>query len=377
MSSTLLPIKSVQKIIKPLFLISFVLNLDFVYAASEDELLAQAREIHARVLVLDTHVDIPVNFATGAHDPGRVDAQVNLASMRTGGMDAAFFIVYVGQGVRDEAGYFAAKADALAKFDAIHRMANDLYPEQIGLARSVAELQALHASGKLVALIGVENGYAIGRDIKLLEEFRDRGARYFGLVHNGHNDLGDSAQALERLGDLQEEHGGLSAFGYEVVAELNRLGMLVDISHVSKATMMDATLHSRVPVIASHSSVNGVFEHPRNLDDEQLQAIKQNGGVVQIVAFDTYLGEGRGSTVSDLVDHIDYLVDLIGIEHVGIASDFGGGGGVIGWNNASETLNVTLELLRRGYAEEHIALIWGQNVLRIMAAAEAAAESTE
>jgi len=345
-----------------------------LYAASEDDMLQRAREIHERVMALDTHVDIPLNFATSEHDPLDADAQVNLQKMRSGGLDTAFFIVYVGQQERNQGNYIDAKADALNKFDAIHRMV-ELYPDEIGFAATAAEARNLYNEGKRVAMIGVENGFSIGQDLDLLAEFRARGASYFGLVHNGHNDIGDSAQPQERLGDAIAEHGGLSDFGYQVVEELNRLGILVDISHVSKQTMLDATRHSVAPIIASHSSVNGVYEHPRNLDDEQLQAIKDNGGVVQIVAFDTYLNAGRGTaSVNELVDHIDYAVERMGIQHVGISSDFGGGGGIAGWNGADETFNVTLELLRRGYTEAEIAMIWSGNVLRIMATAEALAD---
>lgn len=340
------------------------------FAASEDDLLAQAQAIHQRVMALDTHVDIPLNFATSEHDPLDADAQVNLLSMRSGGLDTVFFIVYVGQQERNDMNYLDAKADALNKFDAIHRMI-ELYPDEIALAYTAAEASAFHAEGKLVAMIGVENGFSIGQDISLIEEFSLRGARYMGLVHNGHNDIGDSAQAQERLNDVSEEHGGLSDYGYQVVEELNRVGILVDISHVSKQTMLDAVNHSQVPIIASHSSVDGVFVHPRNLDDEQLLAIRDNGGVVQIVAFDGYINEGMGTaSVNGLVDHIDYAVDLIGVEHVGISSDFGGGGGIPGWNNADETINVTLELVRRGYTEEEISMIWSGNVLRILREAE-------
>lgn len=334
--------------------------------SAEDDLLAQARAIHERVMTLDTHVDIPLNFATSEHMPLDADAQVNLQKMRAGGLDTAFFIVYVGQEARTPVNYLNAWADALAKFDAIHRMVA-LYPDEIGFAYSAADARRLHGQGKLIAMIGVENGFSIGRDLSVLAEFKRRGASYFGLVHNGNNDIGDSAQPQERLGDNGPEHGGLSEFGYQVVDELNRLGILVDISHVSKQTMLDATRHSAVPIIASHSSVNGIYVHPRNLDDEQLEAIRENGGVVQIVAFDTYLNEGRGTaSVSELVDHIDYAVEKMGIEHVGISSDFGGGGGIDGWNGADETLNVTLELLRRGYTEEEIGMIWSGNVLRIL-----------
>lgn len=355
---------------KQFFSLILLISTCTSFAASEDELINRAQAIHERVMALDTHVDIPLNFATSEHDPLDAEAQVNLLRMRRGGLDTAFFIVYVGQQERTEMNYLDAKADALNKFDAIHRMV-ELYPDEIGLAYTAEDASALHAEGKLVAMIGVENGFSIGQDISLIEEFSQRGARYMGLVHNGHNDIGDSAQAQERLNDELEEHGGLSEYGYRVVEELNRVGILVDVSHVSKQTMLDALNHSRAPIIASHSSVNGVFVHPRNLDDEQLFAIKANGGVVQIVAFDNYLNEGRGTaSVSELVDHIDYAVNLIGIEHVGISSDFGGGGGIAGWTNADETFNVTLELVRRGYSEEEISMIWSGNVLRILTAAE-------
>lgn len=338
-------------------------------AASEEQLVEQAHAIHERVMTLDTHVDIEMNHATSTFMPGSGAAQVNLDTMEAGGLDAAFFIVFVPQTVRNADGYLAARADALAKFDAIHRMA-DLYPERIGLATTAAEARTIHAQGKLVALIGMENGYLIGKDLSLLQTYRDKGARYLTLVHNGHNDIGDSAQPSVPLGDMQAEHGGLSEFGYQVVAELNRLGILVDISHVSKDTMLQATRHSRAPVIASHSGAAAVFRHARNMDDEQLLALRDNGGVVQIVAFNTYLKEGGNASVAELVDHIDHAVQLIGIEHVGISSDFGGGGGVSGWNGAGETFNVTLELVRRGYPEEDIAKLWGGNVLRILEAAE-------
>jgi membrane dipeptidase len=189
-------------------------------------------------------------------------------------------------------------------------------------------------------------------------------------VHNGHNDIGDSAQPQPMLGDMPTEHGGLSEFGGQVVDELNRLGILVDVSHVAKTTMMQATRRSKAPVIASHSGAAGMYKHARNMDDEQLLALRDNGGVVQIVAFNTYLKQGGNASVSDLVDQIDYAVKLIGIDHVGISSDFGGGGGITGWANAGETFNVTLELVRRGYSEDDIAKLWGGNVLRILEAAE-------
>ena len=380
---------------------------------------AVATEIQDSILTLDSHIDIPFDFATETDDPAsRPTAQVDLESMRKGGLKAGFFIVYVGQGARDEAGYAKAREDAQTKFDAIRRMATTLYPDQIGLATSAEEVEQLRGEGKLVALIGIENGYTIGQDLSLIETYREQGGLYMTLVHNGHNDIGDSAQPRERLGDEATEHGGLSEFGRQVVREMNRVGMMVDISHVSKDTMLQASELSVAPVIASHSSVNAVYRHARNLDDDQLDAIKANGGVVQIVAFDSYLkaipeekrasltglrealgltspeafrnmdeatranySQGRaminqkwpGAAVSDLVDHIDYTVKRIGIDHVGIASDFGGGGGIAGWNHALETFNVTLELVRRGYSREDIGKLWGENLLRVMREVDATA----
>jgi membrane dipeptidase len=357
----------------PLLLALLTLLMSSNSPAAEDELLARARAIHERVLTLDTHVDIPLNFATSEFIPATAIAQVNLQNMREGGLDAAFFIVYTGQTPRNDTGYAGAKADAAAKFSAIHRMVELQHEGQIALATTADEVRSLHAQGKLVALIGMENGYVIGKDLSLLEHYREQGARYLTLVHNGHNDIGDSAQPQARLADVQEEHGGLSAFGEEVIRELNRLGIIVDISHVSRQTMLDATSLSTAPVIASHSGVKAVFDHPRNLDDEQLLALKQNGGVVQLVAFDVYLKQGGGATISDFVDHIDHAVQLIGIDHVGISSDFGGGGGIQGWTNAGETFNVTRELVRRGYSEADIGKIWSGNTLRILEAAEKAA----
>jgi membrane dipeptidase len=357
---------------------SLLITVASMANAADQELEVRARTIHDRVLAIDTHADIPLNFASSEFMPANAaDAQVTLDNMKSGGLDAAFFIVYVGQSPRTAENYLKAKADALAKFDAIHRMTDWLYSDRIGLATTAAEARALHAQGKLVALIGMENGYVIGKDLSLLEEFRRRGARYLTLVHNGHNDLGDSAQAREQFGDKgPEEHGGLSAFGEQVVAELNRLGILVDVSHVSKQTMLEATRLSKAPVIASHSGASGAFPHARNMDDEQLLALKENGGVIQLVAFNSYLKSDGTADVSTFVDHIDYVVKLIGVDHVGISSDFGGGGGVAGWNNAGETFNVTLELVRRGYSEEDIASIWGGNVLRILEQAEQASSLT-
>ncbi len=370
---------------------------------------ARARAIHARVLTIDTHADIPFNFASDSVDPLDADRQVNLEKMRAGGLDAAFFIVYVGQSERTAANYAQAEADAMTKFDAIHRMTEDMYPDQIELAYSADDVERINRDGRLVAAIGIENGFVIGRDLSLLARYQELGARYITLAHGGHNDIADSATPRENLGDGEEEHGGLSDFGEEVVAEMNRVGIMVDVSHISKNAALHAMRVSRAPVVASHSSTRSVADHPRNMDDETLRALRENGGVVQIVAlggyvkvrpeydagrdalwqemgiggfadfraldgprrteYDRRIGELEAqypaATVSDFVDHIDHAVETIGIDHVGISSDFDGGGGIDGWNDASESEAVTVELVRRGYSEEEIGKLWGGNLLRV------------
>jgi membrane dipeptidase len=371
----------------------------------QKQLVERARAIQDSVITIDTHDDIPGNFATADVDPVDAERQVNLTKMKDGGLDVAFFAVFVGQTPRTPENYEKAKADAMEKFGAIHRMAEDMYPGLVEIAYKPADVQRIHEHGKRVAAIGIENGYVIGKDIGLVQKYYDLGARYMTLAHTRNNDICDSSTDPDG-----PEHHGLSEFGKKVVAEMNRVGMMVDVSHVSKECMMQATALSKAPVIASHSSTSALANVPRNMDDEQLEAVKKNGGVVQIVAFDSYVKapapeklaaidslrkefgvEGRGglrsmpadkraiydgrmaeiqtkwpeATLEEFVNHIDHAVKLIGIDHVGISSDFDGGGGVKGWNDASETLNVTTELVKRGYTVEQIRKLWGGNVLRV------------
>ena len=404
--------RTIQSILTPLILFGLISCQGNYASKSEDELMKKAKEIHARILTIDTHDDIPPNFATDEVDPG-VDGsrQVDLPNMKSGGLDVAFFIVYVGQTERTPENYQEAKDAAMVKFNAIHRMTEEMYPDKIELAHSADDIERINQSGKLVACIGIENGYVIGKDLSLLQKYYDLGARYITLAHGGHNDICDSATPRENLGDGESEHNGVSEFGKEVIAEMNRLGIMVDVSHISKKAMLDAVALTKSPVIASHSSARALCDHPRNLDDEQLLALKENGGVMQTVAFRRYvkedvpekiaardsIWEAMGITsfsalrdlsdekrteyraslseldekwpsanVKDFVDHIDHAVKLIGIDHVGISSDFDGGGGVDGWNNAGESLNLTVELVRRGYSEEDIAKLWGGNLLRVL-----------
>jgi membrane dipeptidase len=360
-------------------------------------------------VTLDTHIDIPLDYATDGTDPLTADLQVNLTKMAAGGLDAGFFIVFVGQTARTPEGYAQAAADAETKFAAIHRMAEQLYPERIELAYSAGDVSRIASRDKLVAAIGIENGYSLGQNLEMLDRFYELGARYVGLVHDGDNDLARSARPRPELGDAAAPDTGVTALGAEAIARMNRLGIMVDVSHGSKQTALDAMRLSAAPVIASHSSVASVNLHPRNMDDETLLALKADGGVVQIVAFDAYLkpqpeekaaavralrervGLTAGSprslppdrraiydeglreldarwppaTVADLVDHVDYAVRLIGIDHVGLSSDFDGGGGVSGWADAAETANVTAELRARGYRDDEIAKIWSGNLLRV------------
>ena len=366
-------------------------------------LVSRARAIHERVLTIDTHIDFDVaQFTTECNYTRRLVTQANLPKMREGGLDAAFLVVQVPQGPLTPAGYSDAYRLAVAKFDAVRRLTEQIAPKEIALARTSGDVERLAESGRTAAVIGIENGYPIGTDVARVREFYERGARYMSLAHTGHNQLSDShsGEAIKTA-----PNHGISALGREVLAEMNRVGMMVDLSHLSRASAMQALALSKAPVIASHSSVRALVDHNRNLDDEQLLALKRNGGVVQIVAYAGYLKAGARSGrrpiretvdpragcpveppgtkplsvkgrpgVKELVDHIDYAVTLIGIDHVGISSDFDGGGGIEGWDSAAQTSNVTLELVRRGYREEDIAKLWGANLLRVWRETEQVAQ---
>ncbi len=344
---------------------------------TEAALTDRARGIHERVITLDTHADINTgNFTETVNYTMNLDTQVNLVKMAAGGLDVAWFIVYTGQSTLDEAGYAAAYANAIDKFDAIHRLAEDIAPDEIGIAYTSDDVRRLVAEGKQVAMIGIENAYPVGLDMNNIQDFYERGGRYMSLAHNGHSQFADSNTG-ENANDYL--HGGLSEMGRAAVAEMNKWGIMIDVSHPSKDAIMQMLELTRAPLIASHSSARALTNHTRNLDDEMLLAIRDNGGVVQTVAFGSYINEARrvhlaekregeapAATVSDFVDHIDYMVSLIGIDHVGISSDFDGGGGISGWNDASETFNVTLELVRRGYTEAQIEQLWSGNLLRVL-----------
>lgn len=397
-------------------------------ARDEAALIAKAKKIHADVITLDTHNDINTNnFTEAVNYTQDLPNQVNIPKMKAGGLDVSWMIVYTGQGDLTEEGYKRAYDNAIDKFDAIHRLTEKIAPDQIGLALTSNDVRRLSKAGKLVAMIGVENAYPLGTDISRVKEFADRGARYMSLAHNGHSQLADSNTG-ER--DNKWLHNGLSDLGKQAISEMNKWGIMIDLSHPSKLANLQAIALSKAPVIASHSGARALCDHSRNLDDEQLEAIKKNGGVVQTVAFRSYVSKEKSDlrsaktaeimkeladkegfkmmdradvvklsaaertayqqslaafrnkvnpivrerlkdaapdvNVSDFVNHIDYLVKKIGIDHVGISSDFDGGGGVEGWDSAAETFNVTLELVRRGYTKKQIEKLWSGNLLRVL-----------
>ncbi|WP_136465148.1 dipeptidase [Flagellimonas onchidii] len=359
----------------------------FSCAKKAETLEEKAKRIHEKVITIDTHDDINVkNFTDSINYTQNLDTQINLPKMEAGGLDVAWLIVYTGQDSLNADGYASASDNAITKFEAILRLCDTYAPDKMELALTSDDVRRIVGSGKKVAMIGVENAYPIGEDISKFEEYYKRGARYISLSHNGHSQFCDS-----NTGESDDIwlHDGLSELGKEAVKEMNKLGIMIDISHPSKESSMQIFELSKAPIIASHSSARALCDHSRNLDDEQLLALKENGGVVQTVAFSAYLNTEKHQkyssylknpekdsisdaeipepvNVSDFVDHIDYMVKLIGIDHVGISSDFDGGGGIDGWSDASETFNVTLELVKRGYTEGEIAKLWGENLLRVL-----------
>ena len=424
-----------MRAINPLVIFSFL-----VFSCSQEKKTPPltAEEIHKSIITIDTHDDINVgNFTDSLNYSTETQSQVHIPGMEAGGLDVAWFIVYTGQGDLTQEGYALAASNADDKFNAIHRLVSEYATDRIELALTAADVLRIWKSGKKIAMIGVENGFPIGEDVNNVEVFYNRGARYMSLAHNGHSQLSDSNTGEK---DGIYLHNGLSKLGKEVIDKMNYYGMMIDISHPSKEAIREMALRSKAPIIASHSSARALCNHSRNLDDEQLQWVKQSDGVVQTVAFSSYLNTEKHNnynkakdsllkvigeknniavldkyemraldfdelqtylvqrkklmelaekqmealkdkvppvSVSDFVDHIDYIKNKIGIDHVGISSDFDGGGGIEGWSNASESLNVTKELVKRGYTKEEIEKIWGGNLLRVMERVEAVAEDLQ
>jgi membrane dipeptidase len=338
--------------------------------AQEPVMPAEQARLHGGVLTIDTHIDIPWPTGPSAFEDG--PRCVDLPKMRRGGLAAGCFAAYVPQGKRDAEGHVAAGGRALAML----RFIQGLDGPEARVVDTASGIEAAFAEGTSAIIPAVENGYAMGLDLAMLAKFRALGARYMTLTHNGHNELADSSNPRNDLGDRTEEHGGLSALGRAAIEEMNRLGMLVDVSHVSRAAMLQATALSRTPVVATHSCMRALCDHPRNLDDGQLDALAQAGGVVQVTAVPSFLrrhGRVESVRVADFVDHVVHAVQRVGVAHVGISSDFDGGGGFSGWRNAAESPNITAELVARGFGHTEIAALWGGNFLRLLRLAEDAA----
>lgn len=378
-----------------------------VRAGAEDPALVDleqnAKRIHDKVLVLDSHVDIPADYGTGRSDPGiDGDTQVDLPKLERGGVDAAVFAVFAKQGKRTHEGLVKARAEADRKLRAILDIPRR-YPRQAALALSAADVERIHHDKKVAVIVGFLNAAPLGTDLSLIDSYYRAGVRTFGFVHAGNNDFADSSRLIGD--DRYGEHGGLSSLGREAVSRLNKLGVIIDVSQLTPQGLLQTVELSKAPVVATHSAVRALVDSPRNLSDAELDAIKSSGGVVQINAFSYYLKAPgfdiankyrdlvstrykkdardltkeederlhseiyalapRDATVDDLVNAINYAVKRIGIDHVGISSDFNHGGGIVGWKDESEALNVTRELLRRGYAEDEIAKLWGRNFLRV------------
>ena len=331
----------------------------------------------SKIITTDTHIDINVmNFTDSLNYTMKTDTQFNLPKMIEGGLDVAWLVVYTGQGTIDGPGFDSAYKNAISKFDAIDRLVNKYAPDQIELALTSDDVRRIHAKGKKVAMIGVENAYPMGVDTSNVRKFWEKGARYISLSHNGHSQFSDSNTGEF---DGTSMHNGLSGLGKEVVKLLNYYGLMIDISHPSKEAIRQMIELSKAPVIASHSSARALRDHPRNLDDEQLNWVKENGGVVQTTALGSFLTDRKDPqpNMDDFMDHIDYMVGQIGIDHVGISSDFDGGGGIVGWKDASETMNVTTALRERGYSESEIKKLWGGNLLRVLDEVQAIAKKLQ
>jgi membrane dipeptidase len=370
--------------------------------------------LHNDTLTLDTHIDIPLTYMTEIDPSGTTELQVDLPKLQKGNLDSGFWIVYTPQDYLTKEAYAEAVKIAEIRNNAIHALTKK-HSDYFELALKADDVSRIVNNGKHAVLIGMENAFPLGENLKNVKIWAERGVRYMGITHFGHNQFGDSSNPSTDRNETTSKWNGLSPLGRELISSLNDAGIIVDVSHAAKSTMMQAADLSRVPVIASHSGIKSINDNPRNLDDEQLLKLKETGGVVQVVAYGSYvkgfteeqkkteskimlefnllsrsdvndlgeyeklefeqasaelLGMEPLASVSDYVDHIDYAVKIAGIDHVGIASDFDGGGGVIGWQDASESQNVTAELIKRGYSESHIAKIWSENLLRVMKEAE-------
>lgn len=357
-----------------------VMNSLFQWLSRQAELYRKARNVQHSFISFDAHCDVPM-FYDGDYDINRggtiergkidfsakgeesneiIDSRVCLQNMRLADWDCIVAAAYIKQLGRDEAGLAAATAKAERLLNETVRRVEEC-GSLASIARSPSDALENHLQGRRSVFLGIENGYAVGHDISLVDRFADKGIVYLTLCHNGHNDICDSASQQDA-----PEHNGLSLFGREVVAALNRRGVMVDLSHASEKTFWDALECSKAPIICSHSSVWTLCQHRRNLKDEQIRALAAKGGVMGICLYGGFLSDDHEATIKDVVAHINYVRDLVGVDYVGIGSDFDGGGGVAGCNSTSELFNLTRALLAEGYTAEDVSKVLGGNFLRVM-----------
>ena len=331
----------------------------FDWLINEASSFKEAKRIHNRILTLDSHCDTPMFFNQGIHfDQRDPKILVDLHKMAEGRLDSTIMVAYLPQGNRDPESSLAATAKANRILTQIEEMVASNCT-QVDIAYTPEDLYRLKDQGKRAIMLGVENGYAIGKDLTQVEHFRKRGVVYMTLCHNGDNDICDSARG-------NNEHGGVSHFGAQVISEMNRLGMMVDLSHASEKSFYDALEISKKPIVCSHSCARALCDHPRNLKDDQLKALSQRDGVAQLTCYHGFLHSEGEATILDMVEHLNHMVNVMGVEHVGIGTDFDGDGGVRGFASASEVINFTRRLLRERYNEDDLRLIWGGNFLRLM-----------
>ena len=395
-----------MSILKHLFILTVIfIASDFLYAG---EPLKNTPQIHLDALTVDTHCDTPLALLRKGFDIGKRNeapgSRVDFIRMKEGGLDAIFFAAFTGQKARTPENRKAAYIRANKMIDATYKACND-YSDLAEIAKSAGDAERIEALGKRAIFMGMENGFPIGTDIDLIKEFYDRGIRYITLCHSSNNDICDSSTDPNG-----PEHNGLSKFGKKVVKEMNELGIIIDVSHISDQSFFDVIKYSNKPVIASHSSVRSIAHHPRNMSDKMIRQLAKNGGVIQICLLDSYVKDPDTTsirykklqelrkihntsfnsmgdqekeefrqlwnetnkkyprelpTVSDLVDHIDYVKNLVGIDYVGIGSDFDGGGGLADCQDVSQFPNITIEMQKRGYTGEEIKKVWGGNFFRV------------
>jgi membrane dipeptidase len=359
------------------FLASICLAAD---DAVDAKLVEQANQVQKRILAFDAHLDLPFDYA-GASEDGKT--QFDLPKAARGQLKGGALAVWVPIGPRTPEGYAKGREDAERKYQLIKAVA-EANPSRAAIAYSPDDVRRITADGKFAVVISMLDCYPLGSDLGQLDEWYKRGVRVLGYTQSGHNAWADSSRPKESMKDKPEEHGGLSDLGKKGVARLNELGVLIDVSQLSTAALKQVIGLSKAPVIATHSGVRALVDSPRNLTDEELELIKKNGGMLGVVAFGNYVRKkpvveaGQPvppATVSQFVDSIIYAVKKLGIDHVGISSEFNHGGGVVGWQNEGEGQNVTAELLRRGYSEPEIAKLWGENFLRVWGEAQKAGQS--